>query len=173
MDVAEGVRVRRRAITRSAEAERPAFCEWVRPHWAMMHALAVQRSPRGEGDDVLQEALASAWRKRAQFDPRRGTARGWLLAIVADQARKSHRRSRATPTVLADAAGDDQLPDLDLRRAVAALPGRQRIAVELHYFLELPVAEVAEVMSCAEGTVKASLSAARKNLRASLGEDFR
>ncbi|MEO8889161.1 MAG: sigma factor-like helix-turn-helix DNA-binding protein [Jatrophihabitantaceae bacterium] len=61
----------------------------------------------------------------------------------------------------------------DRRRALTALPARQRLAVELCYFVGLPLNEAAALMGCAEGTVKSTLSAARANLRSSLGEDYR
>ncbi|TMK55831.1 MAG: RNA polymerase sigma factor, partial [Actinobacteria bacterium] len=50
------------------------------------------------------------------------------------------------------------------------LPPRQRLAVELHYFVDLDVAETAAVMKCAEGTVKSTLADARERLRSILGE---
>jgi RNA polymerase sigma factor (sigma-70 family) len=62
--------------------------------------------------------------------------------------------------------------DVDLERAVAALSSRQRLAVDLYYFVGLDVATCAQVMGCAEGTVKATLHQARGRLRALLGEDF-
>ena len=43
---------------------------------------------------------------------------------------------------------------------VRALPRRQREAVTLHYLVDLPVAEVARLMGCREGTVKAHLTSA-------------
>jgi RNA polymerase sigma-70 factor (ECF subfamily) len=60
--------------------------------------------------------------------------------------------------------------DVDLERAIRGLPMRQRMAVELHYFVGLTTAEAASVMSCAEGTVKSALHAARGNLRRALEE---
>ena len=65
------------------------------PHWEAMCAVATRLADAGERDDVLQNALLLAWRWRAQFDPARGSERGWLLAITANEARKSHRRRRA------------------------------------------------------------------------------
>jgi RNA polymerase sigma-70 factor (ECF subfamily) len=47
------------------------------------------------------------------------------------------------------------------------------VAVNLYYYLGLPVAESAAVMGCTEGTVKSTLSAARSRLRELLGEDYR
>jgi RNA polymerase sigma-70 factor (ECF subfamily) len=59
---------------------------------------------------------------------------------------------------------------LDLERAIASLPRRQRLAVELHYVLDLDVRECAAVMSCSEGTVKSTLHDARIRLRGVLEE---
>ena len=111
-----------------------------------MAALANRLAPAGEAEDVLQDALADAWRKRSQFDASRGTARSWLLAIVADRSYKSRRRVRRT-TVLADVSGESaSVDDLDLQAALRELAPRQRLAVELHYYLGFPVAEVATLM---------------------------
>jgi RNA polymerase sigma-70 factor (ECF subfamily) len=78
----------------------PGFTEWVRPHWTSMSRLAV-RLAGGGGEDVLQEALMLAWRKRDRFDPSKGSARNWLLALTADSARKYRRRDRTkAPSVL-------------------------------------------------------------------------
>ena len=57
---------------------------------------------------------------------------------------------------------------LDIARAIASLPRRQRLAVELFYVLGLPVAECAVVMGCVVGTVSSTLSDARRSLRAQL-----
>ena len=132
--------------------------------WALAHRLC--------GDDALdvaQEACEQAWRTRDSYDATRGSRRTWLLMIVADRCRK-HRRRRRVSSVLGDVPepGWDQDLHLDLSRAIAALPRRQRLAVELHYVLGLSVAEVAAAMGCAPGTVKSQLSDARQKLRDSV-----
>ncbi|MEO6885870.1 MAG: sigma-70 family RNA polymerase sigma factor [Jatrophihabitantaceae bacterium] len=151
---------------------RDDFTDLVAPHLPAMAHLAARLAPDADRDDVLQEALSGAWRKFGQYDQARGSLRNWLLAIVADQARKAHRRSHSHRELL-DTPVWQQPAELDLERAVRALAPRQRLAVALHYFLDLPVAEVAAVMGCAEGTVKATLSQARDRLRDALGEDYR
>ena len=152
------------------------FGAWVDPHWPLMAALARRLSRPTDWEDVLQDALSSAWRKRSQFDASRGTARSWLLAIVADQARKSFRGRR--PILVAELAetaviDSDRALGLDLDRAIVGLTERQRLAVTLHYFLGLSMTEIAAVMTCSEGTVKSTLSDARKRIRTHLGEDYR
>ena len=52
-----------------------------------------------------------------------------------------------------------------------ALPERQRAAVTLYYLEDLPVAEIAEILGVAAGTVKTSLFMARRSLAASLGAE--
>lgn len=147
------------------------FGEWVRPSLLPMTRLAARLSPPGERDDVVQEALLRAWSKRSQFDPTRGTASSWLLAITADQARKARRRRR--PLALFGGSGAVRSIDdhVDIEHAVARLPARQRLAVDCHYFVGLSVGETAAVMGCAEGTVKSTLSDARARLQRLLEVD--
>jgi RNA polymerase sigma factor (sigma-70 family) len=152
------------------------FAAWVGPSLVAMKRLARRLAPHAEADDIVQDALARAWAKRAQFDPERGAPATWLLAIVADQARSSRRsRLRRLRVVddyaeLPDAAAPDAGVDLDLERAVAGLAERQQLAVHLHYFVGLNVEETAAVMSCSAGTVKSTLYDARTRLRAVLGD---
>jgi len=151
------------------------FAGWVRPHWPAMAGLARRLSAPADWEDVLQEALTASWRKRSQFNPDRGSSRNWLLAIVADQAAKSRRRLRPVSDQDADrtSPAQESALTLDLDRAVRSLAHRQQVAVSLYYYLGLPVAEAAAVMGCSEGTVKATLSAARGRLRELVGEDYR
>lgn len=142
------------------------FAGWVRPHWSAMQRLAGRLVRTADRDDVLQEALFRAWRKWHTYDPERGSPQVWLLAITADRARQAHRAGRPAEDVpLVDHADAALSSDLDLQLAVRVLADRRRLAVELYYYLGLPIAEVAAVMGCAEGTVKATLSAARFQLR--------
>ena len=53
--------------------------------------------------------------------------------------------------------------------AVKTLPERQRAAVVLRYFEDLPEAQIAEVLECSVGTVKSQLSKARAKLEKQLG----
>ena len=149
------------------------FAVWVRPHWPAMAGFARRLSSSADWEDVLQEALAASWRKRHQFDPARGSVRSWLLAIVADQAAKRWRRLRPVPEADRSSQPSEPALALDLQRAIRTLTRRQQLAVNLYYYLGLPVAEVAEVLGCSPGTVKSTLSDARARLRRELGEEYR
>jgi RNA polymerase sigma factor (sigma-70 family) len=146
------------------------FAAWVQPHLESMARLASRLGGGADRDDVVQEALTRAWRKRDTFDPQRGTPRTWLLAIVADQARKARRRRRpdvatnGADAVVAAVAGDR----VDLERALAQLPARMRLAIDCVYFVGLTVAETAAVMDVTDGTVKSTLAKARAHLQSRL-----
>lgn len=148
------------------------FRAWVTPHLVAMARLAARLTSAADSDDVVQESLVRAWRKRSQYDESRGSAQSWLLAIVSDRARRHRSRMRPAPRQLIDvpAATGDVERSVDVDRAIAALPRRQRLAVELHYLLGLDVRECAAVMGCSDGTVKSTLSDARRRLRTVLEE---
>ncbi len=152
--------------TSSAPDTAEAYAEWVRPHLMAMARLAARLAPEADRDDIVQEALARAWRKRHQYDARRGTPSAWLLAITADQARQARRRRRPL-MVLTDVPARARSTDerIDVEFAVARLAPRQRLAVDCFYFVGLSLAETAAVMRCSEGTVKSTLSDARLRLR--------
>ncbi|WP_197683272.1 RNA polymerase sigma factor [Jiangella alkaliphila] len=58
----------------------------------------------------------------------------------------------------------------DLRSALATLSPRQRACVVLHYYEDLSVAQVADVLGCAPGAVKRHLSDARARLEPLLSD---
>jgi RNA polymerase sigma factor (sigma-70 family) len=59
---------------------------------------------------------------------------------------------------------------IDVLRALAALPRRQREATVLRYYLGMDVAEVASALGVHEGTAKTTLFRARQALAAALDE---
>ncbi|HET7387808.1 MAG TPA: RNA polymerase sigma factor [Nocardioidaceae bacterium] len=152
-------------------APQPAeeFAAWVEPHLPALARLAGRLVDPADRDDVVQEALLRAWQKRTTYDESRGSPRVWLLAILRDRARRHHLRTPPGPTLAREPVIEQHPSDIDLERALAALSPRQRLAVDLYYFVDLDVATTALVMGCAPGTVKATLSQARARLAELLG----
>ena len=56
--------------------------------------------------------------------------------------------------------------------AVLSLPVKYRTVIHLYYYEEMPVAEIAVALECAEGTVKSQLARGREMLRGVLKEDL-
>ncbi len=120
---------------------------------------------RETAEDATQEAFARALERWARLADR-PWAPGWVMTTGLNVARRMQRRR---PRRLPDQQGAPQSEDsVDLWEVVRALPRRQRQAVVLHYAGDLRISEIARVMKCAEGTVKAHLARARESLRARL-----
>ncbi len=121
--------------------------------------------------DVTQEAfvrLLSRWR-----DVR--SPRAYLYLIAVNLVREHWRRAKYEQRAFAAVAGkpaaasahDPWLWDL-----VTRLPPRLRTVVLLHYYADLPVADVARVLRLPSGTVKQRLHRARGLLQVAI-EDVR
>ena len=126
--------------------------------------------------DVVQEAFARALRERGRFRSD-GPLEAWLWRIVINVARDETRRSRlaelsADELVALASVGSDALSAHDLRDELRSLPERQRLAVFLHYYANLPYEEVAQLLEVTPGTVGASLNAARRTLRSRIKEAY-
>jgi len=150
------------------------FALWVQPHLTAMAGYAARRVAPADRDDVVQEALIRAWQRWSTYDDSRGAPLAWLIGILSDRCRRHRSRrpaGRVVELVEQGAAQPAHEDDVDLDVAIKSLSGRQRQAVELHYFVGLDVATTADVMRCAPGTVKATLHQARARLRDLLGED--
>lgn len=103
----------------------------------------VERAP-----EVTAMARPEAWAFRVAFN----LARSRLRRLGAE--RRAHARSGPDRV---DVEPVDVAGRIAVRRALAALPPRQRQAIVLRFYGDLPLAAVAEAMGCRPGTVKAHL----------------
>jgi RNA polymerase sigma-70 factor (ECF subfamily) len=122
------------------------------------------------GRDAVQEAFASAVRRRSTFR-RDGTLEAWLWSIIVNEARSRARRRDPVPGMRTAPSEDGRGSETDaLRAALAALPERQRLAAFLRYYADLDYAGIAAVLGISPGTVGATLNAAHAALRQRLEE---
>jgi RNA polymerase sigma-70 factor (ECF subfamily) len=157
-----------------AERGTPAdFERWVEPHLTTLARYAGRLVAPADRDEIVQQTLIRAYQRWSTYDASRGTPVVWLLGIVHNESSRHHIRQPAREIVeLVDTtAAPAPTRDVDLERAVDGLGHRQRLAVDLHYFVGLEVVTVAEVMRWGPGTVEATLHQARARLRDLLGED--
>ena len=122
-------------------------------------------------DDLAQEALVRAYVSSDRFI---GNFKAWLFRIAYNCFLDNLRRvpapsaSMDSPEVLhvADgSASDAAFRHEELRRALTRIPEKERTAIVLHYFEDLPVKEIASIMQIPAGTVKYHLSVGRDHLR--------
>jgi RNA polymerase sigma-70 factor (ECF subfamily) len=144
------------------------FDQFFRASYApLVRALAVVAADLQVAEDVVQDAFLQAlrhWPRVRGYDRPEAWVRRVALNRLADRGRRRQRRDRAMSR-LAGARAVELVPaDPDLAAAIAYLPEQQRRVVGLFYLLDLPVAEVADDLGIAPGTVKSHLAAARKTL---------
>ena len=123
------------------------------------HALGLTRlaqvilGDRAAAEDAVQEAFAGLFGRWAALRDT-GKAPQYLRSAVLNRCRNTlrdrARRLFAGPGFLDGA-------DVALLAALRTLPGRQREALVLRYYLELPDAEIAVSMGIREGSVRSAV----------------
>jgi RNA polymerase sigma-70 factor (ECF subfamily) len=166
-----------RLIAAVAQGDAAAFRTLVGRHSRTLYRLAHRLlNDAAEAEDVTQETLVRLWDHAAAWQPRGGGAPAWLRRtatnLCLDRLRRRSRLADVTPPDEADPApgADAQLDGQRLgevaQRAIAALPDRQRAAIVLTYYEELPNAEAADTLQMKLKAFESLLLRARSALRA-------
>ncbi|MEU6236257.1 SigE family RNA polymerase sigma factor [Kitasatospora sp. NPDC047058] len=124
-------------------------------------------------DDLVQETITKLymnWARARRIENLDGYARRVLVNTFLGEQRSSWWRRTVRTAAEPDtaAASVDLDVSLDLRRALAALPPRQRATVVLRYYCDLTVDQAAEALGCSSGNVKSQSSRALETLRSRL-----
>ena len=167
-------------VVSAATAVAPSSFEafYLREYRRVVELAYALSGSRSGAEDLAQEAFMAAHGRWAEVG---GYERpgAWVRKVAANLASSALRRRLAEGRALLRLAGRREScrpaaltePDADFWRAVRDLPRRQAQAIALFYLEDLPVAAIAEVLDCAEGTVKALLHLGRRTLAARLGLD--
>jgi RNA polymerase sigma-70 factor (ECF subfamily) len=137
-----------------------------------------------QAEDVAQEAFLRAFRAMDRFDPER-PFRPWVLSIAANLARNQRRstgrfladfqrlaREQNSPPVSIETLAAQQWEAQSLWRAVRQLSVEDQQVIYYRFFLDLPVAETAQALGVAEGTVKSRLHRALERLRKVISRQY-
>jgi RNA polymerase sigma-70 factor (sigma-E family) len=118
-----------------------------------------------QAEDLTQivfSKLYRAWRRISRNGVAHQYVRQVLLRAYLDERRRPWRREVTVSgegTVLDRPVHDRNVVEwLVLRDAIAALPPRQRAALVLRFWEDLPIEQVADVLGCPAGTVKSLTS---------------
>jgi RNA polymerase sigma-70 factor (ECF subfamily) len=177
-----------RLMLRVREGDAASFALLLERHRApVIRFLYRMVQNQAVAEELAQEAFLRVYRARARYEP---TARftTWLFRIATHLALNSLRdkRSGKYHESLDEEAEDtasrqlaDRRPTIEqklldrarlgeVRRAVAALPDKQRAAVLMHKYEELEYSQIARVLECSESAVKSLLFRAYQTLRVRL-----
>ena len=131
-------------------------------------------TPLAAAEDIAQDVMLRVWQSRAQFDPSRAQASGWIFQIARNRRIDLARRAPLPlPEDIAAQPGPQESFDAlaleqevtRLRGALRALPPRQREMVEQAYLGEITHREISRETSLPLGTVKSRLRLAIERLR--------
>jgi RNA polymerase sigma-70 factor (ECF subfamily) len=131
--------------------------------------------PTAAAEDLVSEVFIDVWRKADQFEGRSQVAT-WLLGIARHKA-LSHLRNRSldrldddaaqaledpadTPEVVCEKKDTGAL----LRRCLTQLSSAHREIIDLVYYHERPMQDVALILKIPEATVRTRMFYARKHL---------
>jgi RNA polymerase sigma factor (sigma-70 family) len=152
------------------DEEAGAFCDRIGPR--LVGALTLACGDRSVAEELAQDTLVRVWERWPQVR-RLDSPEGWAFRtgfnLAGSWRRRRSAEHRANRRSLPGAAPDpigDLAEAATVRRAVSRLPERQRAVIVARYYLGYDVAGTAELLGCAEGTVKAATAHALANLRA-------
>ena len=166
-------------LARHVNGDAEAFGELFLRHKDRLWAVAVRTLCDPEdAADALQEAMISAFRRADSFRGESAVTT-WLHRIVVNACLDKMRRRNSRPEV---SGGDERLLDsiaagdpgldpavgcdtsLEVGSALRQLPYDQQVALVLVDMLDFPVAEAAQMLGVAQGTVKSRCARGRARL---------
>ncbi|MDG2486421.1 MAG: sigma-70 family RNA polymerase sigma factor [Roseibacillus sp.] len=176
-------------MTKVARGDHAAFEELVQRHrHAVVGTVAKMLANHSEAEDIAQQVFLRLWKSAGRYKP---TAKftTFLFTItrnlVFNETRRKSRRGEQSLEEQADdwhqqfqekghTQPDAQMLQSELReavnRAIASLPRKQRMAVVLRRYENMPYEDIADVLGISVSAVKSQLFRARTSLRQVLGQ---
>jgi RNA polymerase sigma-70 factor (ECF subfamily) len=165
-------------MARAASGDADAFSVLLDPLLDPAYRLAaVMLGDRAGAEDAVQEASIKAWRKLRQLRGDATSLRSWFLSIVANECRMARRQRWWSVQKMADV---ERAPDptdrysgasTDLHRALLQLKPDERLPLVLHFYLDLPLDEVARTLGVSPSAAKARIYRATRRLRPDLAPE--
>jgi RNA polymerase sigma-70 factor (ECF subfamily) len=131
-----------------------------------------------EAEDVAQDTFIRAWKAAPDWQPGQAKLESWMCRIATnlclDRLRKKREALMESPPELRDGAvtADDALiaseTGLCVMAAIAALPERQRLALELCHFQDYSNIEAADKLEISVDALESLLARGRRKLKAKL-----
>jgi len=159
------------------QGDRRAFEDLYRRYSGRLYGLFM-RSVHDEAAarDLVQKTFLHFHRARRDYQQGR-PLRPWIYTIALNLRREHFRRRARKPETSYDPVAHGELTtqpaattatDRLVRRALAALPDNQREVILLHWYEDMPFAEIAQVVGASVSAVKVRAHRGYERLRAML-----
>ena len=123
------------------------------------------------GSQPLAEDLVSdCFERLAKRSDHPDAPKSYLRTSVVNACRSHHRRLRTNRAHHLGSAPESQDKPRELLDVLTRLPARQRTAVVLRYYLDLPESEIALILRCRPGTVRSLVQRALLKLKKELSQ---
>jgi RNA polymerase sigma-70 factor (ECF subfamily) len=159
----------------AAQGDAQAFATLIEPLLDPAYRLAaVMLADRSTAEDAVQEASIKAWRKLSQLRGDAGSLRSWFLSIVANECRMVRRQRWWSVTKVAEVSPQQVVDErfgaasTDLKAALLRLSPDERLPLVLHFYLDLPLEEVARTLGLSPSAAKSRIYRAARKLRMDL-----
>jgi RNA polymerase sigma-70 factor (ECF subfamily) len=128
---------------------------------AFVGRIVVQQE---DAEDVVQNTFVSAYEHLADYDSGRASMTTWLQRIAYHEALYHLRRRKREICLPIDVEKDipDELPDMttaeQLDKAIQKLPPEDQMLLQLHYFDQRPLKEIAYITGAADDSLNREVS---------------
>lgn len=134
-----------------------------------------QVNNRSEAEDITQKVFLKLIHKQPVFQDK-NHEKAWLIRVTVNLCKDYFRNSwfRRVVPLTKDHAVSDPSPqsEQDLFSVIYKLPPNYKNVIYLHYFEDLSVSEISEILNTKEGTIMSWLYRAREKLKVLLKGDF-
>jgi RNA polymerase sigma-70 factor (ECF subfamily) len=160
-------------MTSAVAGDANSFAVLIEPLLDPAYRLAaVMLADRSSAEDAVQEASIKAWRKLRQLRGDVKSMRPWFLSIVANECRMTRRQRWWSVLKLAEIPpaqpGPEPRATSDLQSALLKLSPDERLPLVLHFYLDLPLDEVARTLRVSPAAAKSRIYRAARRLRSDL-----
>ena len=173
-------------VSQTLGGDRDAFGVLVHKYQEMVYTYAFYKV-RNEADaqDITQEVFLLAYRRLHQLQYPH-LFRSWLYTIMSNECKRWLERvtKKRRREIILDEATDEALQiepahaapveawQVDLERAISALPDESRVAVSMFYMGDCSLKDISEFLGISVNTVKSKLRRARLQLGGALSERY-
>lgn len=153
---------------RKEEVIEKILCEKYNSYYRMAYSFVKNQS---DAEDIVQEGAYKAMKNSASLK-NTAYASTWIYRIMMNEIYRFTAKIRKVlpldETILEEEVREDIYENVDLKRALEAMPEADRTVIQLKYFEEMKLGEIAEVLGENQSTVKSRLYRALKKLRIEL-----